>query len=576
MDPNSDVDFNDVFGGPPRRSTVQETRYSFGENLDSSSSGFDEAVIAHRNPWSVLSEKPVFGEEGTTNQRRYSKNDFFYDIFRGNQSLTCSPRKYEVKDPFEPASQLLSPCRPLPPKAEPFSSSFPSQFSLPAKLNKGMDLPISKRKDGSSNGSSYHAYSPMSRFSVQANQDKDQETRSSFQGDSKEDTSSLDITGNDNRFHFSIYKWADKGGVPFAIPLRGSHRFKEKDNKLQSCSSANGWIPCESIAIEPKANFHNNFSSTDRMSSNEKNKDSFPIDWRNEVNEPVRIIEEDNIPKPESESWPQSTDKKVSGDTVLPSSKEEKKTRYSPRNSWDNRKGRDRGKVKEFIKIFNQETSPKPGADIVSENHSFRLKQRHNNVEPETGPRISMTQKDEKTHMPNMQKENKISPDVRVGSSMLNSASEMNTNGSRKDTVSDGSKSIADDPTESSEVNFSIEDLTLVSEEKIFPEYGMDHEEIQAIDAKIRQWSNGKQGNIRSLLSTLQYVLWADSGWKPVPLTHIIEGRAVKKSYQKALLYLHPDKLQQKGAASYKKYIVEKVFDILQDAWTQFNLLDSI
>lgn len=30
---------------------------------------------------------------------------------------------------------------------------------------------------------------------------------------------------------------------------------------------------------------------------------------------------------------------------------------------------------------------------------------------------------------------------------------------------------------------------------------------MQAIDAKIRQWSVGKKGNIRSLLSTLQYVI---------------------------------------------------------------------
>lgn len=29
---------------------------------------------------------------------------------------------------------------------------------------------------------------------------------------------------------------------------------------------------------------------------------------------------------------------------------------------------------------------------------------------------------------------------------------------------------------------------------------------MQGIDAKIQQWSNGKKGNIRSLLSTLQYV----------------------------------------------------------------------
>lgn len=59
-------------------------------------------------------------------------------------------------------------------------------------------------------------------------------------------------------------------------------------------------------------------------------------------------------------------------------------------------------------------------------------------------------------------------------------------------------------------------------------------------------------------------VLWPECGWKPVPLVNIIDGNAVKRTYQKALLYLHPDKLQQKGAASHQKYTAEKVFDILQ------------
>jgi hypothetical protein len=45
---------------------------------------------------------------------------------------------------------------------------------------------------------------------------------------------------------------------------------------------------------------------------------------------------------------------------------------------------------------------------------------------------------------------------------------------------------------------------------------------------------------------------------------NIIEGAGVKKAYQKALLCLHPDKLQQRGAAMHQKYIAEKVFDILQ------------
>jgi len=38
----------------------------------------------------------------------------------------------------------------------------------------------------------------------------------------------------------------------------------------------------------------------------------------------------------------------------------------------------------------------------------------------------------------------------------------------------------------------------------------------------------------------------------------------VKRAYQKALLCLHPDKLQQKGAATHQKYTAEKVFAIMQ------------
>ncbi|KAH9313897.1 hypothetical protein KI387_022524, partial [Taxus chinensis] len=86
----------------------------------------------------------------------------------------------------------------------------------------------------------------------------------------------------------------------------------------------------------------------------------------------------------------------------------------------------------------------------------------------------------------------------------------------------------------------------------------------EKLDSEIKRWSTGKEGNIRALLSTLQYVLWPGSGWKPVPLIEIIEGIAVKKAYQKARLCVHPDKLQQKGASVQQKYIAEKVFNILQ------------
>jgi hypothetical protein len=123
-------------------------------------------------------------------------------------------------------------------------------------------------------------------------------------------------------------------------------------------------------------------------------------------------------------------------------------------------------------------------------------------------------------------------------------------------------------------VNFDVEDIT--QDENKMEEANKDAEEIKNIDAKIRKWSSGKSGNIRSLLSTLQYILWSGSGWKPVPLMDMIEGNAVRKSYQRALLILHPDKLQQKGASANQKYMAEKVFELLQEAWDHFNTLGPV
>lgn len=53
-------------------------------------------------------------------------------------------------------------------------------------------------------------------------------------------------------------------------------------------------------------------------------------------------------------------------------------------------------------------------------------------------------------------------------------------------------------------------------------------------------------------------------GWEPVSLTDMITPASVKKVYRKATLYVHPDKVQQKGASLQEKYTAEKVFDILK------------
>lgn len=91
------------------------------------------------------------------------------------------------------------------------------------------------------------------------------------------------------------------------------------------------------------------------------------------------------------------------------------------------------------------------------------------------------------------------------------------------------------------------------------------------LDADIKRWSSGKEGNLRALLSTLQYILGPESGWQSVSLTEIITTSAVKKAYRKATLCVHPDKLQQRGASIQQKYICEKVFDLLKAAWNRFN-----
>ncbi|GKC13507.1 auxilin-related protein 2-like protein, partial [Tanacetum coccineum] len=125
------------------------------------------------------------------------------------------------------------------------------------------------------------------------------------------------------------------------------------------------------------------------------------------------------------------------------------------------------------------------------------------------------------------------------------------------------------------------------------------------LDAEVKRWAAGKEGNLRALQSSVQYVcfvvlsfaslcrggnldpffcgglkksihlllrmivrfLWPACGWQPVSLIDLINGANVKKAYRKATLCIHPHKVQQKGAILQRKYVAEKVFDILKEAW---------
>ncbi|XP_042044804.1 uncharacterized protein LOC121790729 isoform X2 [Salvia splendens] len=99
-------------------------------------------------------------------------------------------------------------------------------------------------------------------------------------------------------------------------------------------------------------------------------------------------------------------------------------------------------------------------------------------------------------------------------------------------------------------------------------------DDTSILDEKIRLWLTGKESDIRLLLSSLHHILLPNSGWIAIPLMKLMESSQVKKAYQKSILCLHPDKLQQRGASLLHKYIAEKAFVALQDAWTTFITLD--
>ncbi|XP_028122418.1 J domain-containing protein required for chloroplast accumulation response 1-like isoform X1 [Camellia sinensis] len=294
-----------------------------------------------------------------------------------------------------------------------------------------------------------------------------------------------------------------------------------------------------------------------------------------------------------SKNLKECDDKRINSNREEVVQENELHSQDSSRTSGDNlgRNGAE-GKVKEFVKIFNQEATSQPKSDIKTRSQSSRWRSTSSFGADNEGS-ANITQKNGKNHFHSVNK-TKTPPNAsfkvdknfeeleqqqphsktRVISVSEISVGQKDASASSSESRPDGSKVAVGNIDDLFQEDFVIKELSHDQYKLLQTEEGYD--DIQISDAKIQQWSNGKEGNIRSLLSTLQYVLWPGSGWKPVPLVDIIEGSAVKRVYQKTLLCLHPDKLQQKGAASQQKYIAEKVFDILQDSWDNFNSLGAI
>ncbi|PHT51217.1 Auxilin-related protein 2 [Capsicum baccatum] len=271
----------------------------------------------------------------------------------------------------------------------------------------------------------------------------------------------------------------------------------------------------------------------------------------------------------------------------------------SPLSSTENStKAGIKGKVQDFVKMFNHEAHS-TAQEGESRNKNFKWKATSNSgVDSEKS--YSMPKANEKVQSPTINKTQDATPNVDENLKKQEKTTKYSQTKTPTPQTKDNSDQKAaplgySDQKSAPSTNESIKDdrRTFVGSmddlfggnfevEELFEDQGTasqtngNSEDNKASDAKIRQWSQGRKGNIRSLLSTLQLVLWPQSGWKPVALMDLIEGNQVKRAYQRALLYIHPDKLQQKGAAAHQKYIAEKVFDILQEAWDHFSSLGPI
>ena len=87
------------------------------------------------------------------------------------------------------------------------------------------------------------------------------------------------------------------------------------------------------------------------------------------------------------------------------------------------------------------------------------------------------------------------------------------------------------------------------------------------VGADIDERLRANQGNIRTMLANLGDVLWDGHTYKSPGLNDLVSPAAVRKSYHKALVIIHPDKVRQRGGDTSMIYIADKVFDQVRDAF---------
>ena len=98
-----------------------------------------------------------------------------------------------------------------------------------------------------------------------------------------------------------------------------------------------------------------------------------------------------------------------------------------------------------------------------------------------------------------------------------------------------------------------------------------------ALSEILDKWSHedsGKLRDVRALLSTMQKVLWPESGWDACSLGELmLSEAAVKKCWRKAVILCHPDRHQNSSAE--QQYRADRIFGAVNDAFKIFNGANS-
>ncbi|KAI8321788.1 hypothetical protein GQ54DRAFT_328619 [Martensiomyces pterosporus] len=95
---------------------------------------------------------------------------------------------------------------------------------------------------------------------------------------------------------------------------------------------------------------------------------------------------------------------------------------------------------------------------------------------------------------------------------------------------------------------------------------------LDQVELELKQWKEGKQQNIRALLSSLHTLL---PDFKPIGMHEILETNKVKRAYMRAIAKLHPDKLS-KDLDVRTKMISASVFSTLNEAWDAFKAQEGV